>query len=360
MKNRIRIFIAVGLAFLLSACGQIPTRELSQYRSAFAEVQGASVAVLIDYSEAIEAANKRKDSATRPAAVAPKRFSTELDSVGKQPDAIEVRRNALLTIETYNNVLLTLAEGKSVESVQASAGGFINAASEFAVSAGSKAVPGLSAIVDAVQIIVGEMEKARLRQEFEQAVRKGAPVIKKMVGLLIEDRQDHLALRADEANLHHVEVVNDITSQIVEVRSLFSSRKAPAGDNPLPDVQDALNAAIKPAAAAFAFALPVKLAYGKSGAAFSTQDGVLAGQIIGQIRERVEAYKQNIEQYEKLKSALNNYGALLVKMQTALDALVRSLDAPQNVEDVTNQILQVTFSLKKDFEAYRASRKASN
>lgn len=359
MRNRIRFFFVAGLTLVLVGCAQVPTRELSQYRSAFAEAQSASEAVLIDFSEAIEVAENIKASAAQPDA-RPARFSTELDSTDRQPDAIQVRRNALRTIETFNNVLLTLAEGKTVESVQASAGGFVNAASEFAISAGSKAVPGLSSVVGIVQTVVGEMEKARLRQEFEQAVRNGAPVIKKMVSLLIEDRYDHLALRANEANLRHVDIVNDITSQIVEVRALFSSRKAPAGDNPLPDIQGALNTAIKPAAAAFTFALPVKLAYGKSGEAFSTQDGVLAGQIIGQIQERVATYKQNIEQYEKLRSALNNYGALLMKMQTALDALVRTLDAPQKVEDVSNEILRVTFALKKDLEAYRASRKASN
>ena len=42
-------------------------------------------------------------------------FSTDLDNGGvDQPDAVEVRRSAFRTIDAFNNVLATLAEGKSI------------------------------------------------------------------------------------------------------------------------------------------------------------------------------------------------------------------------------------------------------
>jgi hypothetical protein len=145
-------------------------------------------------------------------AAMPLPFSTELDHGDvSQPDAIETRRTALRTIDKFNNVLVTLAEGESIQSVQNSAAGFLQVASDFVESATGSVVPGLEAVTGLVRTLIGRFEKARLRKEFVAVVRTGAPIIDRMLKALIAERGDHITLRADEANLRQIGIVNDIT-----------------------------------------------------------------------------------------------------------------------------------------------------
>ncbi len=179
--------------FLTFGCMHTPTQELTQYRNAFSQVQVVSEEILIDFSDAKERAEKReaikKTQSSGPAIL----FSTELtDDV---EDAIDVRRNALRVIDKYNNVLVTLAEGKSVETVQSAAGGLMNAIDSFITATAGSAVPGLSAVVDSAKLLFGYLEKARLRGEFEKAVRDGAPVVHKILIELRNERQEHLNFR---------------------------------------------------------------------------------------------------------------------------------------------------------------------
>lgn len=360
MEQRAWMPWLVALMTLSAACSQIPTQELTQYRTAFSQGQSASEAILIDFDSALTAAEKRKSSAPPPP-VHPKPFSTEL-AYGSptQPSAVEVRRTALRTIDKFNNVLTTLAEGKSVAALQTTVGGFVEAAQNFAIAAGGNAVPGLSALTGAVKTLASELEKARLRKEFEKAVRAGAPTINRMLEALIDERIDHLTLRADEANLRQIDIVDEITTRAAALRSLIRDHSAPANDDPLKDLQLALDEALKPAEAGLTFSLPMSLSYQTGKPALTESDQLLATQLIGEIKERTAAFTANAEQYEAFRSALNNYGSLLRTVQQTLSALVDALDRPQKFEQASEELFAIVFSLKKDIDAYRAARKSAD
>jgi hypothetical protein len=346
------------VSLLVSGCSTIPTQELSQYRNAFAQVQTASEDILIDFAEVKEKAEKSK-AAAEPAMS--QYFSTSLDDGReKQPDDIEVRRTALRTINTFNNVLMTLAEGKSVETVRGAAGGFVAAAGNFITKAAGSAVPGLEAITEGIKTLAGEFEKARLREEFEKAVRTGAPVIDKMLAELIAERVEHISLRAAEANLIQVDIVSDLGTGANSVIELFKQFSAPANDDPIRNFEKALNESLKPAEKVLKFKLPIKLTYQVSGSvpAFGKEQVIIAEQAIARVRERVAAYKANIEQFEKLKSALNSYGVILDKTRTTLKSLVDTLDRPQNLEITSEEFFEIAFKVKREVEAFRAARKA--
>ena len=359
--------LLIGFLVLFTAgCAQIPEQELSQYRNAFAEVQQASEEILVDFAEAKEVAEKRVAATDADAnasdAPTPVLFSTELQSFGaKEPEAVEVRRTALRTIDKFNNVLVTLAEGKSVEAVQGAAGGFVQAAGKFVAAAAGSAVPGLSAVTSVVQTLVGQFEKARLREEFETAVRAGAPVIEQMLIAFIEERTDHITLRAIEANERQLFIVNEITTTAASLRDLVATHSAPAAgaDDPLPTLQEDLNAALEPAASGLAFKLPLTLTYGSGGPSFGTDQATIAQQGIAQIREQSARFQANVAQFESLRSALNNYGAMLDKARTALKTLAEALDKPPKFEEVSDELFQIAFSLKRDIEAFKAARKAA-
>ena len=365
MTHKAYRLVAVALLMFIVSCAQIPTAELSQYRNATAAVQQSAEDILIDFAaikEPVERTEKKENSAL----AAPTIFPTTLEySSVAQPDAITVRRTALRTIDTFNNTLVTLAEGKSVEAVQNSAGGAVDAVNKFIVSAGGAVVPALGALIGPVKTLVGELEKARLREEFSKAVRAGAPTIVDMLEALIKERQEHINLRAAAANLRQAKLTSEINLQVREVRTLMTEHSAPAIADPAiadprPDIENALNGALKPVERVFTSPLPVRLSYQDKKPPFGSEQGVLARQAIAQITERAAAINANTEQYEKLRSALNNYGAMLRYMQDALRMLVNALDRPQKFDQVSENLFAVAFSLKKDIEAFRAARKGAD
>jgi hypothetical protein len=356
--------LALGTAglFILftTGCTQIPTRELSQYRDAFDQVQKTSEDILIDFARAREKAELRRAVSDTEPAPQPKTFSPDLGGVDvKQPDAIEVRRTAMRTIDTFNNVLVTLAEGKEVQAVRDAGGDLVQAAGKFVVAATGNAVPGLSAVSSLVQTFAGLFEKARERKEFEQAVRSGAPVIDSMLAALSEDRKDHMALRADEANQTQVDIMLEMIPSVIAVRDLFAARSEPSGNDPREGLQDDLNTALMPAKAALAFNLPLKLAYTPARPAFTVQDRVLVQQSIGRVKDQVVKYEANVAAYQNIRKALNDYGVMLEKTRAALRLLVASLDNPPNLDATTEDLYQIAFSVKRDIEAFRAAQQAA-
>jgi hypothetical protein len=361
MGHWVRTSCLTGLLTIVSGCAQIPTHELSQYRTAFAEVQTASETILIDFDSALTASKMKKVAAS--GTTQPALFSRQLTSASSaELDAVEVRRTALRTIDKFNNVLTTLAEGKSVEAVRTTASGFVQAAQNFVVAAGGNAVPGLSAITGGVQDIIAEIEKARLRKEFEKAVRAGAPTINKILDALYDERSEHLDLRRDEANLRHVDIMLDITTAAAAVRSLVHQHgpPAPPAVDPIKGIETALNEALKPAQTGLTSQFPVTLSYTAGQSPLTDNDQLLAQQMIAQIKARAGDFQSNVQQYEALRKTLEDYGALLRKARDALSALVGALDKPQNFEQVSDQFFALSFTVKKDIEAYRAARKTVN
>jgi hypothetical protein len=363
MLSKASLLAAGLLAFFISGCMHVPTQELSQYRNAFAQVQTASEEILIDFAEIKEKSESfiKATAATQPST--PSYFSTSLESgSGRQPDAVEVRRTALRTIDKFNNVLTTLAEGKSIETVQCASIGFTETMGKFIAAASGSAVPGLSQIAELARTLIGEFEKARIRSEFEKALRAGAPVIDRILSALIEERANHIELRSIEANSIQVGIIDDITSSASSVFALFQQFSAPAHDDPVERIQKALNESMKPAERLYAFKLPIELTYsaGKpSLPAFGKEQEIIAEQAVIKVRERIAAYKANIEQFERLKSALNNYGAMLQKTRASLNMLADALDRPQKFETASEAFFEFAFNVKREIEAFRAARKGA-
>ena len=108
---------------MLSGCYHtLPQLELRGYQDAVIQTQEAATRVLRVYSDDV-LENKALQVRTAPKAPPYKR-TFELEEVLKTPEALDAagaRLIALQTITRYTDLLVTLAEGKSVEQVQNSA-----------------------------------------------------------------------------------------------------------------------------------------------------------------------------------------------------------------------------------------------
>ena len=350
-------WLTLGAACVLSAaCTSIPTQELSQYRQAFAATQTASEAGLMDFADAVQAEQVRQ-RAIEPAARPAGEISAELENGGsKPPDAIEVRRRAVRTIDHFNSVITTLAEGKSVKEVQGTATGFINAAQSFVVAAGGNAVPGLGSLTGVVNTLLAQIEQARARAEFEQAVRSGAPIITAMLNALIEEREQHMDLRVDQAKQREVIITDELTMRAAALRSLIGDHTAPARDDPRAAIQKVLNEALTPAQVRLSFQLPLQLSYQNGKPPLTAEQVILAQELLAGVKQWSDAFVANRVAIENLRAALNNYGLLLNQTQSALNTVVTNLGRPQSLQQISENLLGVAFELKSNLEAYGAAR----
>lgn len=334
-------WLALAAMFSLSAaCTSLPTQELTQYRQAFAATQTASEAILMDFADAVRSAR----SAERAAVPA---------------DAVEVRRRAMRTIDQFNSVLTTLAEGKSVAEVQGCASGFINAAQSFVAAAGGRSVPGLGSLTSVVNTFLSRMEQARARAEFEQAVRAGAPIITAILGALIEEREQHMTLRVQEANLREVMILDELTTRAAGLRSLIGEHSAPARNDPRRSLEDSMNEALAPVQGRLAFALPLQLSYQSGKPALTLEQALLAQELVTAMKRSSDAWVANRAALENLRAALDHYGVLLTQAQTAMTAVATDLGRPQSLQQISESLIGVAFELQSHLQAYGAARQGA-
>lgn len=168
-----------------------------------------------------------------------------------------------------------------------------------------------------------------------------------------------MALRVQEANLREVIILDEITTRAAALRSLIGDHSAPGQNDPRATIQDALNAALAPTQSQLTFRLPLRLVYQSGKPALTTEQALLAHEILANVRQWSDAFVANRAAIESLRAALNNYGLLLNQTQSALNAVVSNLGRPQSLQQISENLLGVAFELKSNLEAYGAARKGA-
>lgn len=343
---------------LISGCAQIPVAELTQYKQAFTQTQESSETVLLDYDQALkESRGFIQARSLAPASVQPypliwEDAAKELD--GGIPDDIQARRLAFKVIGHYNAVLTQLAEGKSVEQVNAGAKGLLKSIDQLQTTLRGSGITGLVPITGIVTLLADLFEKARLREEFVRAVEKGAPVVEKLIGALIADIKSHYDLRTTLLNRERSRTIAAMRTAQETVSIIVSQRNVPSKE--VDRFQTEVNNHLIVVRTALA-TYPVTVVSG--GAGTLNYSAVDQAQVQDELKElgRLEnIYKNNIQAADGVKAMLIEYRKLLDKMQAALAGLVRSLSAPVDLTAGTNELLDVAFGLKRHLEDLRAAR----
>ncbi len=354
----------IALALVLGACSQIPVSELTQYRAAFGQVEETSESVLVEFDQALEQSRSivavRETEAAEEGAARVAPYPIEFKEFLKQlgpPDGrdIETRRRALRVVAQYNDVLTQLAEGKSVESVRASAGGLVQGLGKFVVAASGAAIPGLSALTSLAETLAAQIEKARLRAEFEKAVRDGAPLVDGILDAFIEDASDHYKLRAVIASEQRTLIVEDAVTQVRGLRDLLQGHAAP--DMDLVAVQDQLNTTLLPLRGELRpSGYPYQVAsWPGGGAAFTSVEANQLQQLLKEAGRAAASYVQNVQEIRALGGALAKYRQMLTSTKAALRQLRQALDRPQKLEVVAEEMLTLAFGVKSDLARLHAA-----
>jgi hypothetical protein len=349
--------LAVGILFLLlGACAQTPTAEFNQYQTAFSAVEQTSTDIFVTYDQILarvqlfEAITERAAADTEAVSPYPikyEEFRKKFASL--EGHDIEARRRALQVIARYNAVLLQLAQGKSVDEVQTTAGQLAAGLGKFIEAAAGSAVPGFDAAVSLAKTFAGELERARLQREFKEAVENGAPFIDQILQAFIDDAGDMYEANATLAQDERLVIIRAATDQVGALKRLLASVARPPNDlTSIEKHQRAVNGSLVAARGELVPAYPYIFASVTGGPAYTAAIDGEAKLMEEEIERIAGLYQKNVDGVEALGAALVKYHAMLETTKLALARLRQAVDRPPNLLDVTDRLLDLSFGIERD------------
>lgn len=352
--------VLLASAVFVVGCAQIPTKQLSSYTQAFTQAGTASEQVLLDFDQGLKDARSLQRALQPPAAAPsppapyPRTWADASKEAGAGvPDDVEVRRRAFKVVADYNAVLVQLAEGKSVEEVKASASGLLTSADKLLTVVTGAGIPGLSSLTGIVTTLVGLFEKARLREEFAQAVRKGSPLVQQILDVMIADIGSHYDVRVVVLTRDRLRALAGMRTAAETVQAIATKHNVADGD------RDKLEAAVNEkmaVARAEGVKLPVKVVSGgRTAPAYSELAKAQCHDELVTLERLSKSYVDNVAAAKSLAAMLNSYRKLLETAQSSMKALVKSLDEPADVAASVDEMFAVAFALRRDLAGFRAA-----
>jgi hypothetical protein len=345
-----RVYLAAISLLLCTACASVPQTELKAYRDAFAQSKLAIGEIILDYGQARDeqaqklAARQHIGPAVMINASFPRAFAPPAPEV---LDHATVMGKTIEAIERYNDLLVSLAEGKSVTQLQGSA-------QQFVVVLGS--LTNLTAGVGPLIVdVLGELEKARSHEEFKKAVLAGRPVIDKMLDLLIANAADYYALRASLAGSE-----TDAMKGQMAVR-LGAMEKRVALNPSAPDTWAAtsriVNATLTDVGGLSArkngVQLEGKCLIGKAAPCASLNPTDLTDSVLS-LQQDALRYQRAVEKMNTYFSLIQNYVRLLQLNKQALADLSSAIDRPQALVPQFQGLYATAMLIRKDLLKIRS------
>ena len=353
-------FVLLLLTTGLVGCTQIPVSELAEYREAFGQFRQVSDELLLDYDLLVKTADEVQNRGATPDAARPRPYPIAFkdfkgDQSEQPADLIEIRRQSLEVVARYNDVLVRLAEGKSVEEVQSSAESLVRGLGKLAEIASGAPVPGLGAFVGLVRTLTEQVEKARLRAEFAKAVRDGAPVIDQMLDLFMGDVADHYRLKAVVAEQQRLLILNDTTRLLAMVLGLAEHADLTGMTNEINEIVGPMGGELveypyrieQPAAADPPTDRAAERARGQAAAQASGQ----AAAAMVELKELAVGYQDNVESVQAFGRALVQYQTLTQQLKRSLTALREAIDQRRDLSAIAGDMKMIAFSIRRDLKA---------
>jgi hypothetical protein len=355
---RTRALVAICLPLGLLACAQIPVTELSGYRAAFDQAQTTSQEVLVDFDRTLVESKQRVKDKDGEAVWQP--FPSDWNQVvGQGADASDpdtrVRVQAFEVIKRYNDSLGRLAEGKSSAELSASVGGLADSATQFATLAGAAVAPPLAALGPLLSAWAEQLEKARLAKEFRKALQEGAPVVNKMLDVLIADAGSHYNMRAEINNEKRGLILKATTRQLRILIGLLNSHAAPAGQfESLEKISKEVNNTLAPMGKDLTeYPYTFQSATTGTPPAFDADTAAAVAAANAELERLALSYDDLRKQMEALAAVLLNYQKLLMETKSALAALQKAQVEQASLSNVTKELIKTGFELRRTFEQYR-------
>jgi hypothetical protein len=227
---------ALGLLVLvlaLAGCARIPVEVLHAYGSSFEQARAVSADLIDDHAHAITVEAERSRAQANPE-TEDGHFPDAFDpqealraASGEEVPAIAERRRALEVIAAWNEVLLGLAEGRSVAEVGARTRAFGDRVQELLAIAGVAVQPFAGPVIGGLEAVLGLVEEARTRAEFRRVVQEGHEPVDTLLGALIDDTPHLYEARKNVQGFLILDAEEDMGSLRAAMQTLAARHRAP-------------------------------------------------------------------------------------------------------------------------------------
>ncbi|MCZ6528928.1 MAG: hypothetical protein O6949_01170 [Chloroflexi bacterium] len=358
--------IALGgtlLVFLLeTGCAVIPQKEFNAYRAAFAEVNSATEQLLVEYGAAqrVEVKHKAGNTpvATQSAPYPPTVNLSLSTSNTLNADPVDVRRQGLEVVANFNDVLVVLAEGKSIQEVRSNVDTLIGGLNNLSELLGvAKAIPYAGQIVSLVSTVVVKLEEANNRRQFIAAVREGEPIIRDILSLFAQDAETIYKIRAAQADRNWTEHQDVVATLVRQMRKVSKDHTTPTGNRAkkLADIEKKVRAVLDRAGLQNnSEKLPTD-----GNSRFGELTLSQLEQTLAQAEDAARKYEAVLEEQNALYKLVVSYGGLLAQTNSSLIAVRAALDSPPDIRAQANNLVAFVFAVKRNWEALNDARRAA-
>jgi hypothetical protein len=341
--GRFAAIAAVIASFaLLTGCA-IPTRELGAYREASAKAASATeewwLRARVDTARSADLPLKKNET-----------ISDRIAEINERQADIDARFQALEIWKRYDNALLALAEGKSVESIEADMNGIVetlkNLPIERLTQSLAAATPYTAAAAQAIRLV----EDAVRAKRFRDAVIAAEPGIDAIAVILKADADSLCNLRVTFLSNEQDLVQAEAVSVYGRIQTLAES----------PEGAALVRAAGRDGRMAVAFHAvtgqppPPFPDAGAAGSAPSAAAGVAIDTALSQLEDLVRRHAAFGEALRKESTAKSAYQALLTDWRAAHRA-VQDASGQISVE-AARAVIERSFELR---EAWMAAQDAA-
>lgn len=368
----------VSVVLSMLACTSIPTREFTTYKQAFADARAAGEQVLFDYSAAVNEyemekklqAEKLSENSAPPAIEndRPANFDPTTGSADvAELDDVTVRIRAWDVVQRYNDVLLSLAEGKSVAQVSAAVDGLMQSLATFPLEDIATAVSSVSPYLGVLREVLALAEYERSRRKFVAAVKKGAPLIgvpireiaasegkesfQSFLKLLRDDAKNFYNIRKGLNDLAYERKVDEAADLRRQYRILVLEFKSNEDlDKLTTEVNELLKLVSLP---------PVALTKEEKEQATQTYTPVIYTQLVqlkDQIGAKVNAARKKTNELTAYKTMAAAYVKLINHVSESLQALLTAVERNLKTTPSIGELLPVYIELRRAIHIYRDSR----
>lgn len=353
----LRGFLSFLVALGLSACGDIPKDALKTYSDSFQTAHAASEDFLVQFGQTQKSARAFIAANSEPSGELFRPYPGTLPAAPRNGEAVdpavETMRLGFEVVSQYNATLVALADGKGPETVGAAMSGLVGALSNFIPAAGVASA--------AVGTLATELERARRRKEFSEALDKGAPVVREILRIVAENvdtSYDNNVLLADNARIL---LVSDIIERVGELQALMLGLAAPPDGSrsfsERAERQSALDAILAPIAkeTGVAGSFPYPLAFTAGATPYSASAESAINRLLETISGQVKQYEAILARVNALAQSGAAYKQLLNVTQQSLTALESADDAPPDLTSQASELLRLAFVIKTHVEEIRAA-----
>ena len=355
-------FFVFMIAILVSGCTSVPQREFKSYSAAFMETKSVTEQLLLEYDQAKRVETEARSVKPSGIDIGPPYPANVTLTVGAQnqaaADPVDVRREALEVVSSFNAILIGLAEGKKPEEVRSITDSFLEDLNSVANLFGSQfAIPYVGQIGALISTVITKLQEAENRHQFVAALREAEPIIQGILLLFAKDAEDIYLIRAMQADRQWSESQDRVATLIRQMKGVAKEHAPPEGNygQKLKTIEKDVRSVLD--RVALRETNQTLSTVGQS--TFNELTLSQLEQTLVQAKSEADRYEAVIKEQVAFYKLIVSYGELLKKTKASLTAVRLALDAPADIRQQSKELLSFVFTVKRNWEALDAVRRST-